>query len=73
MGDGDFNYGNRNNWGKGGLRQDSEFEQWDDYQFGGSIGWKLSKSFGIFVEGEYTKMWASEFFNSTFGFNYTFR
>ncbi len=73
MGDGDFNYGNRDNWGKGGLMQDSEFEQWDDYQFGLNTGWKISRTIGIFIEGEYTKMWDTEFFYSTFGLNYTFK
>ncbi len=73
IGDEDFNYGNRNNWGKGGLRQDSEFEQWDDYQFGGNIGWKVGRKLGVFVEGEYTKFWDTEFFYSSFGLNYTFR
>ena len=72
-GDDIFNYGNRDNWGKGGLRQDSEFEQWEDFQFGANIGWKLGRKLGIFVEGEYTKMWDTEFFYSTFGLNYTFR
>ena len=33
-GDLDFSYLNRNNWGKGGLVQDAEPEQWEDYQFG---------------------------------------
>jgi hypothetical protein len=72
-GDGDFNYGNRNNWGKGGLREDAEFEQWEDYQFGVNFGWKIGKNLGVFVEGEYNKMWDTKFYNSTFGINYTFR
>lgn len=73
MGDELCNYGNRNNWGQGGLIQDSEFEQWSDYQFGLNMGWKVGKNLGVFIEGEYTKMWDTEFFYSTFGFNYTFR
>lgn len=73
MGDDDFNYGNRDNWGKGGLVQDAQFEQWDDFQFGANIGWKVGRRLGLFVEGEYTRMWDSEFFYSTFGLNYTFR
>lgn len=73
IGDDDFNYGNRNNFGKGGLREDAEFEQWDDYQFGGNIGWKVGKKLGVFIEGEYTKFWDTEFFYSSFGLNYTFR
>ena len=29
-GDVDFSYLNRNNWGKGGLREDAQLEQWQD-------------------------------------------
>ena len=72
-GDEDFSYLNRNNWGKGGLRKDSEPEQWEDFQFGVNFGWKVGKNIGIFAEGEYNKMWDTRFFNSTFGINYTFR
>ena len=72
-GDSDFTYLNRNNWGKGGLRKDSEPEQWEDIQFGLNFGWKVGKNIGIFAEGEYNKMWDTEFFNSTFGINFTFR
>jgi len=69
-GDLDFSYLNRNNWGLGGLRQDSEHEQWEDYQAGVRIGWKVSKTIGIFVEGEYTKFWDSEIYNSSIGLNF---
>ena len=72
-GDDDFNYLNRNNWGKGGLRKDSEPEQWSDYQVGLMFGWKISKSLGVFIEGEYTKFWDSEIYSSNFGLNITFR
>ena len=72
-GDVDFSYMNRNNWGKGGLVKDSEPEQWEDVQFGLNFGWKVGKNIGIFAEGEYNKMWDTEFFNSTFGINFTFR
>jgi len=72
-GDEDFSYGNRNNWGLGGLRQNSEFEQWDDYSAGLSAGWKLSKHLGVYVEGEYAKLWDSEIFNSSIGINFTFK
>jgi hypothetical protein len=68
-GDESFSYLNRNNWGLGGLRQDSELEQWDDYQFGLILGWSLTKNLGIFVEGEYTKFWDTEIFKSTIGLN----
>jgi len=72
-GDENVSYLNRNNWGKGGLKKDSELEQWDDYQAGLIFGWKLSKTIGIFAEGEYTKFWDSEIYNSSVGVNFTFR
>lgn len=73
MGDEEVSYLNRNNWGKGGLMQDSELEQWSDYSFGASFGWKVGKNLGVFVEGEYSKMWDSKLYQSTFGLNYTFK
>ena len=72
-GDENVSYLNRNNWGKGGLREDAMLEQWDDYQAGIIFGWKLSKTIGIFAEGEYTKFWDSEIYNSSVGVNFTFR
>ena len=72
-GDLDFSYLNRNNWGKGGLVQDAQGEQWEDYQFGVNFGWKIGKNLGVFIEGEYNKMWDTKFYNSTFGINYTFK
>ena len=72
-GDEDFSYLNRNNWGLGGLRQDSDLEQWEDYQAGVVFGWKLSKSIGFFVEGEYTKFWDSKIYNSSVGLNITLK
>ena len=72
-GDEEFSYLNRNNWGTGGLTANSEPEQWDDYSAGINFGWKVGKNIGIFVEGEYSKMWDSELFQSTFGINYTFK
>jgi len=73
QGDKEVSYLNRNNWGLGGLRQDSEPEQWDDYSAGISLGWKLNKNLGIFMEGEYSKMWDSEIFQSTIGINITLK
>ena len=73
MGDELCSYLNRNNWGKGGLVEDSELEQWSDYSFGASFGWKVGKNLGVFVEGEYSKMWDSKLYKSTFGLNYTFK
>ena len=72
-GDADFNYLNRNNWGKGGLIQDSQPEQWQDHQLGSMFGWKIGKSIGLFVEGEYTDFWDSQIFRTSAGINLTFR
>ena len=72
-GEEEFSYLNRNNWGKGGLRQESELEQWDDYSAGLSFGTKIGKNLGIFIEGEYSKMWDSKLYQTTFGLNYTFK
>ena len=72
-GDEDFSYLNRNNWGLGGLSEDAIHEQWEDYQAGLVFGWKLSRSIGVFFEGEYTKFWDSEIYNSSVGLNITFR
>lgn len=70
-GEEEFSYLNRNNWGKGGLILDNDLEQWDDYSAGISLGTKLGKNLGVFVEGEYTKMWDSKLYQTTFGLNYT--
>lgn len=69
----EFSYLNRNNWGKGGLIQDSELEQWDDYSAGVSFGYKFGKNLGIFAEGEFSKMWDSRLYQTSFGINYTFK
>ena len=70
QGNEDFSYLNRNNWGLGGLRQDAEPEQWDDYQAGLIVGWKLSRQLGVFIEAEYTKFWDSKLYNSSVGINF---
>ena len=72
-GDEKFSYLNRNNWGEGGLILDNKLEQWNDYSAGINFGWKVGKHLGVFVEGEYSKMWDSELFQSTVGINYTFK
>ena len=69
----DFSYLHRNSWGKGGHNDLIAGEQWDDYQAGLMFGWKVTRSIGVFVEGEYTKFWDSEIFNSNFGINITFK
>ena len=73
QGNEDFSYLHRNSWGKGGHNDLLDGEQWSDYQAGLVFGVKLSKSIGLFIQGEYTKFWDSEMFNSNFGINYTFR
>ena len=72
-GDDDFTYLNRDNWGNGGLIEGSEPEQWSDYNAGVNLGWKLSKSLGVFIEGEYIKFWDQKIFNSSVGLNLTLR
>ena len=75
-GDEDFSYLNRNNWEVDNgptVGGDEEYEQWEDWQAGIIMGWKLSRSIGIFIEGEYTKFWDSEIYNSSVGLNITLR
>ena len=72
-GEKEFSYLNRNNWGKGGLIEDAQLEQWNDYSAGLSFGTKIGKNLGIFIEGEYSKMWDSKLYQTTFGLNYTFK
>ena len=69
----DLSQRHRNSWGKGGHNDLLEGEQWDDDQAGIVLGWKVNKSIGVFIEGEYTKFWNSKIFNSNFGVNFTFR
>ena len=69
----DFSYLHRNSWGKGGHNNQLDGEQWDDYQAGLMFGWKVSKSIGVFIEGEYTKFWDSKIYNSSVGLNFTFK
>jgi hypothetical protein len=69
----DFSFLNRNNWGKGGLRQDAELQQWQDLQGGIMFGWRIWKSVGLFAEAEYVKFWDREIFNTNFGINLTMK
>ena len=48
-------------------------QTWVDFGVGFISGYRINKNLGIFIEGEYTKFWDSEMFNSNFGVNYTFR
>ena len=75
-GDEHFSYLNRNNWGVDSgptIGGDEDYDQWEDYQAGLVFGWKLSKAIGVFFEGEYTKFWDSEIYNSSVGLNITLR
>ncbi len=73
QGNEDFSYLHRNSWGKGGHNDLLGGEQWDDYSAGLSTGIKISKHIGLYIEGEYAKLWDSEIFNTSFGINYTFK
>ena len=65
----DFSYLHRDSWGLGGHNNQLAGKQWSDYQGGLIIGWKITKTLGIFIEGEYTKFWDSEIYNSSVGLN----
>lgn len=76
MGDVGYSYLHRNGWNHEGHHDghsNSTGDQWIDYSFGTSFGWKIGKRLGVFVEGEYSKMWDSRLYQSTFGLNYTFK
>ena len=73
QGNKDFSYLQRESWGKGGHNNELADQQWDDYSAGLNMGWKINKHLGVFMEGEYSKMWDSELFQTTFGLNYTFK
>ena len=70
QGDKDISYLNRNNWGKGGLKEDSEPEQWKDYSAGISLGTKITRNLGVFIEGTYNKYWNREWHGFSAGLNY---
>ncbi len=65
----DFSYLHRDSWGLGGHNNLLKGKQWSDYQGGLIVGWKITKTLGIFVEAEYTKFWDSEIYNSSVGLN----
>ena len=76
MGDVTYSYLHRNGWDHEGHDHNhlnSNGDQWSDYSFGANLGWKVGKNIGIFIEGEYSKMWDSRLYQSTFGLNYSFR
>lgn len=76
MGDVTYSYLHRNGWNHEGHHNghiNSNGDQWSDYSFGANLGWRVGKNIGIFIEGEYSKMWDSRLYQSTFGLNYSFR
>ena len=76
MGDVTYSYLHRNGWDHEGHHEghlNSNGDQWSDYSFGANLGWRVGKNIGIFIEGEYSKMWDSRLYQSTFGLNYSFR
>ena len=48
-------------------------ENWVDYQAGLVFGWKIKRAFGLFAEGEYSKLWDKDIYNAKVGFNINFR
>ena len=72
-GDEAYSYLHRNCWKIDGYDTTKDGQQWNDYQAGLMFGWKVSKALGIFIEGEYTKFWDSEIYNTNFGINLTLK
>ena len=74
VGDENVSYLNRNNWGKGGLKKDSELEQWNDYQAGIIFGLEIKQSNrNICRRRIYENSGIQKFYNSSVGINFTFR
>ena len=48
-------------------------KHWLDYQAGLVVGLKIKRWFGIFAEGEYSKLWDKDIYNAKVGFNVNFR
>ena len=72
----EYSYLHRNGWeaeGHNKMHEEGDGEQWDDFQVGLVFGLKVSKSIGVFIEGEYTKFWDSRIYNTNFGINLTFK
>ena len=63
----------RDSWDQYGLADAAKGDQWWDFQGGANFGWRVGKNIGLFADAEYTRMWDSEFFITSFGVNYTFR
>ena len=65
----DFSYLHRNSWGKGGHNDLLDGEQWEDWQAGLILGWKITNRLGVFIESEYTRFWDTEIHDTRFGIN----
>ena len=48
-------------------------KNWLDYQAGLVFGWKIKRAFGMFAEGEYSKLWDKDIYSAKVGFNINFR
>ena len=76
QGDVGYSYLHRNGWDHEGHHNghsQSNGDQWSDYSAGLNTGIKISKHIGLYIEGEYAKLWDSEIFNTSIGINYTFK
>lgn len=47
-------------------------EQWLDWNIGIVLGSKISKKFGLFVEGDYNDFWGQKWYQAKAGINYIF-
>ena len=66
---GDEEYG----YGKFYAAENDGGKNWLDYQAGLGFGWKIKRAFGLFAEGEYSKLWDKDIYNAKVGFNINFR
>ena len=53
--------------------ENDDKKHWLDYQAGLVVGLKIKRWFGIFAEGEYSKLWDKDIYNAKVGFNVNFR
>ncbi len=52
--------------------KDAEIEQWNDYDFGAVIGFKLKDNLGFYAEGKYLYYWERPTYDVRLGLNYQF-
>jgi hypothetical protein len=53
--------------------ENEDKQHWLDYQAGLVVGLKIKRWFGVFAEGEYSKLWDKDIYNAKVGFNINFR